>query len=107
MNFMALKRRETFYFEIDSYLKGSAFTAVKRKRYHFREKWYINGKGLVLGGWGSPYKHLLSTPWFSCCTGLRGIDLFSSNVLFSQGKSQGNLALCLFVRTYGREQDEI
>ena len=46
---MAWKRRETFYFVIDSFLKDSAFTAVKRKGYLFREKWYISGKGLVLG----------------------------------------------------------
>ena len=30
MNFMALKRLKTFYFVIDSCLKESAFTAVKR-----------------------------------------------------------------------------
>ena len=49
MNFMDLKRRETFYFVITSYSKDSAFIAVKRKGYLFREKWYIKGKGLVPG----------------------------------------------------------
>ena len=102
---MVWKRRETFYFVIDSFLKDSAFTAVKRKGYLFREKWYINGKGLVLGAepprinisWVTP------PPGFSCCTGLRGIDLFSLYVLYSTQRSQGNLTLC----TYAREQDEI
>ena len=107
---MVWKRRETFYFVIDSFLKDSAFTAVKRKGYLFREKWNINGKGLVLGAepprinisWVTP------PPGFSCCTGLRGIDLFSLYVLYSRTqRSQGNLTLCLFVRTYAREQDEI
>ena len=84
MNFMAWKRRETFYFVINSYLKDSTFTAIK----------------MVYKG--------LSTPGFSCCTGLRGIDLFSLYVLYSRTqRSQGNLTLCLFVRTYAREQDEI
>ena len=107
---MAWKRRETFYFLIDSYLKDTAFTTVNRKGYLFREKWYINGKELVLGGGASPYKHFLSNlpPGFSCCTGLRGIDLFSLYVLYSRTqRSQGNLTLCLFVRTYAHEQDEI
>ena len=49
MNFMDLKRRETFYFVINSNSKVGVFTAVKRRGYHFREKWYIKGKGLDLG----------------------------------------------------------
>ena len=106
---MAWKRRETFYFVIDSYLKDSAFTAVKRKGYLFRQKWYINGKGLVLSA--EPPRINISwvtlPPGFSCCTGLPGIDLFSLYVLYSTQRSQGNLTLCLFVRTYAREQDEI
>ena len=40
---MAWKRRETFYFVIDFYLQDFAFTAVKRKGYLSREKWYIKG----------------------------------------------------------------
>ena len=101
---MAWKRRETFNFVIDSYLKDSAFTAVKRKGYLFREKWCINGPR----SGASSNEHLLSTPGFSCCTVLRGIDLFSLYVLYSRTqRSRGNLTLCLFVRTYAREQDEI
>ena len=108
---MAWKRRETFYFVIDSSLKDSAFTAVKRKGYLFREKWYINGKRLVLSA-EPPRINIswvtLPPPGFSCCTGLRGIDLFSLYVLYSRTqRSQGNLTLCLFVRTYARQQYEI
>ena len=49
MNLLALKRRETFYLVINSYSRDIAFTAVKKKGYLFREKWYIKGKGLDLG----------------------------------------------------------
>ena len=76
---MAWKRRETFYFVIDSYLKDSALTAVKRKVYLFREKWYINGNGLVLSA--EPPRINISwvtlPPGLSFCTELWGIDLFS------------------------------
>ena len=86
LTFYGFKTSETFYFVINSYSKDGAFTAVKRKGYLFREKWYIKGKRLDLGVeppginicWVTP-----PPPGFSCCTGLRGIDLFSLYGLFS------------------------
>ena len=106
---MAWKLRETFYFVIDSFLKDSTFTAVEKEGIPFSWKMVYNWYGVGPRSGASPYKHFLSKPpGFSCCTGLRGEDLFSLYVLYSRTqRSQGNLTLCLFVRTYAREQDEI
>ena len=104
---MAWERRETFYFVIDSFFKGSAFTAVKRKGYLFREKWYINGKGLVLGAepprinisWVTPPRVFV----LHCFARYRG----SLACMFCIPAHRGPTGTCLFVRAYAREQDEI
>ena len=63
------KSRKRSIFVIDSYLKDSAFKAVKRdvncmrKGYLFREKLYKRVRVGPRGG-VSPYKYLLSTPPF-------------------------------------------